>query len=975
MYLLDQERSAEIAGGASMCRYTKMLILTALAVGLSSELVGQGINTVVNPNDWEEINFDFDSSVLVDGFPSMLRIAELLQANPGNKVRVEGYTDRLGNAAYNQALGLARANAVKSFLLKYGARPEQITTTSRGAAAPKVSDQGNTFRQTDEARYMNRRVVLTVTDAQGNTFTPGSAGDAIRAINGQAGPPTVGQQGGAAQGADAAAQLGSCCDLVLKRLDKLDEIASLIKDLADQNAQLRRDVDGLKQNQQALQAAMQNPAGRGAVPAATPAPSATDIASAVRDQLAKDSALGNGRGGVGAGAGNTPGRPLIGGGSILQSLSFNVGADDRRKVTASGRGSVFAPIGSNIGIQAQGEYYYLRGQREGQFDFGMVDRFNRRVQAGLFASFKTVTLAGNQTSGTLGQGSFVLDYFFGRGKVGLFASKAFKDNSLINRANGISETGLVQRNIIEERYLKVVEQIGVASTFALIKNTYAETNIGYLRSSASSNRVGGTLRFVMPVNNHVAFTVEGGVNETYLPLKGTQQGRAAVGVRLGNFMRPKEYLAADHAVPMEIPRVRYELLTRRTRTGNDPPVADAGPSLTNVGAGLVQLDGSKTYDPDGDPITYQWVQEAGPSVSIATPTQARASFISAAGQTYTFRLTAKDNQGGESSSRVQISTGGGERVQILFFQADPRQINGGETATLSWRVLNADSVNISGIGTVPASGTRTVTPTTTSSYILTAKNAVSEDTATTVVVINSARFLTCYASPATITQGQTSTLTWQSNGATGVTISPVIGRVGANGSVAVSPNANTTYTLTTVGGSQADSCTVTVGVKSGAKPSVIHFSASPSTIESGQKTELAWSVIDADSITISGQGGVPQFGTRLVSPTAFTKYVLTATNAAGSVTAEVQVTVYTIPPANIVSFRADKPTITAPGQSVKLTCNTTGAVSVRIGPNAQFFTNNPTLEVFPPADTTYTCIATNSKGQTDTKTVSVKIVP
>jgi hypothetical protein len=156
---------------------------------------------------------------------------------------------------------------------------------------------------------------------------------------------------------------------------------------------------------------------------------------------------------------------------------------------------------------------------------------------------------------------------------------------------------------------------------------------------------------------------------------------------------------------------------------------------------------------------------------------------------------------------------------------------------------------------------------------------------------------------------------------------------------------------------------------------VIHFSASPSTIEKGEKTELSWSVIDADSITISTQGGVPQFGTRLVSPTEFTTYVLTATNAAGSVTAEVQVNVYTVPAAEIVSFTVDKPTIPAPGTPVKLTCNTTGAVSVRIGPNAQFFTANPTLEAFPPADTTYTCIATNPKGQTATRTVSVKIAP
>jgi hypothetical protein len=425
---------------------------------------------------------------------------------------------------------------------------------------------------------------------------------------------------------------------------------------------------------------------------------------------------------------------------------------------------------------------------------------------------------------------------------------------------------------------------------------------------------------------------------------------------------------------MEIPRVRYEMLTRRVRTGNDPPVADAGPDLANVPAGVVQLDGSKSYDPDGDPITYQWVQEAGPGVSISTPTLANAGFIAAAGQVYSFRLLVKDNQGGETADRVQISTGGGARVQILFFTSDPRQINGGEVSTLSWRVLNADSINISGLGAVAATGSRAVTPTTTSTYILTARNSVSEETATTQVVITSARFLTCFASPATIKQGQTSTLTWQSNGASGVTISPGIGSVGANGSVAVSPTANTTYTLTTAGGA-ADSCTVTVGVSTGAKPAVIHFSASPSTIEKGEKTELEWSVIDADSITISTQGGVPQFGTRLVSPESFITYVLTATNAAGSVTAEVQVNVFTVPPAAIVSFTADRTTIPAPGTPVKLTCNTTGAVTVRIGPNAQFFTANPTLDVFPPADTTYTCIATNSKGQTATQSLSVKIAP
>ena len=34
-----------------------------------------------------------------------------------------------------------------------------------------------------------------------------------------------------------------CCDDMLKRLDKLDDIANMLKDLADQNAELRSERD------------------------------------------------------------------------------------------------------------------------------------------------------------------------------------------------------------------------------------------------------------------------------------------------------------------------------------------------------------------------------------------------------------------------------------------------------------------------------------------------------------------------------------------------------------------------------------------------------------------------------------------------------------------------------------------------------------------------------------------------------------
>src|SRR6202162_2596694 len=109
-------------------RLTAFLAMPLLAVSL----LAHGIDTQPTREDWEEINFDYNSSVLVDGFPSLLRLSELLQKNPGYKVKVEGHTDTIGDTAYNNKLGMARANAVRDFLIKYGAGAGQIEVSTRG---------------------------------------------------------------------------------------------------------------------------------------------------------------------------------------------------------------------------------------------------------------------------------------------------------------------------------------------------------------------------------------------------------------------------------------------------------------------------------------------------------------------------------------------------------------------------------------------------------------------------------------------------------------------------------------------------------------------------------------------------------------------------------------------------------------------------------------------------------------------------
>ena len=97
------------------------VILTAMSLCLPAQMPPG-----VQKDDWEEINFEFNSSVLTDGFPSLLRLAELLNKNSGFRVKLDGHTDYVGSEKYNEKLSQKRAESVKTFLEKYGARPTQI---------------------------------------------------------------------------------------------------------------------------------------------------------------------------------------------------------------------------------------------------------------------------------------------------------------------------------------------------------------------------------------------------------------------------------------------------------------------------------------------------------------------------------------------------------------------------------------------------------------------------------------------------------------------------------------------------------------------------------------------------------------------------------------------------------------------------------------------------------------------------------
>lgn len=70
--------------------------------------------------------------------------------------------------------------------------------------------------------------------------------------------------------------------------------------------------------------------------------------------------------------------------------------------------------------------------------------------------------------------------------------------------------------------------------------------------------------------------------------------------------------------------------------------------------------------------------------------------------------------------------------------ADPASIQQGQSTTLTWQTSNASEITIDGLGTVPASGTRTVSPSITTNYTLTAKGPGGTQDASASVSVSAA---------------------------------------------------------------------------------------------------------------------------------------------------------------------------------------------------------------------------------------------
>ena len=111
------------------------------------------------------LNFDFDKSYVKPYYNGLLGILKEFLNEKDYNVGITGHTDSKGSDAYNMALGMRRAKAVKDRLIELGLSSSRIRgIDSKGESEPIATNE------TDEGRAQNRRIEFDVRNRDGEKF-------------------------------------------------------------------------------------------------------------------------------------------------------------------------------------------------------------------------------------------------------------------------------------------------------------------------------------------------------------------------------------------------------------------------------------------------------------------------------------------------------------------------------------------------------------------------------------------------------------------------------------------------------------------------------------------------------------------------------------------------------------------------------------------------------------------------------------
>jgi hypothetical protein len=340
---------------------------------------------------------------------------------------------------------------------------------------------------------------------------------------------------------------------------------------------------------------------------------------------------------------------------------------------------------------------------------------------------------------------------------------------------------------------------------------------------------------------------------------------------------------------------------------------------------VVKFEVSPSSISSGGAAILAWEVENASSISIdpgipAAPSTGAEKVAPAT--TTTYILTAS-NKYGSTRSTALLTVGGTGSVPpgpgsvtpvINSFSATPSSIPAGNTAVLTWSTTHATGARINGAD-VPVSGSQTVNPSSTTTYLLEVTNGSNSTSFSTMVVVTGPAtpppsgplptILSFTANPVSVAPGGSTTLNWNTLNATSANIAG-FGTVPVNGSLTINTTGtgSITFSLTATNSAGNSYATTTISVGSAAPPPpsgslpIAALYISPPSIMSGGSATLSWVTSGATSIVIDNGvkslnlGTPAASGSVAVFPTTTTNYTLTATNSYGSTYASRVLTVY-----------------------------------------------------------------------------------
>lgn len=404
------------------------------------------------------------------------------------------------------------------------------------------------------------------------------------------------------------------------------------------------------------------------------------------------------------------------------------------------------------------------------------------------------------------------------------------------------------------------------------------------------------------------------------------------------------------------------IMAPRDLTGPIPP-----PEILAYNAEPIELRPGQSATLSWDTSYAEKVTLNGASVSPSGSMQVTPN------DTTAYTLAAKNEDGKTVQQDIEVRVAAAiPPPEILAFEAMPPRIQQGQSLSLDWKTSNAAEVEIRGLGKVNTSGSKKVKPENTAKYVLIARNEAGRSVQKEVevrVAIARPKILSFKAAPLAIQKGQSSSLQWRTADAEQVTLGGVA--VSPSGSKKVNPNQTTTYEVVAVNrAGESERRTLTVRVDTpGSSPKIVYFEAPASTINVGQSATLSWRAENADKVLLNKKPVKPR-DKLTVSPNKTTSYELVAINEFGKTLKKFTVKVPKALLPKITGFGADPPKITA-GKASVLSWNTKNGYEV-------FLNEKPAkaygkLTVNPERTTTYTLVAKNRAGLTDTKTLTLYV--